>query len=151
MVPSFHTLRLVWLWLFVGAAFFVLMRGGVLGLDYVSPVQWKGLPVLLMLAIFGLVFAFSLGVLLALARYQTQLPAIRAFAVTYIELVRGVPMIMVLFLRLFVLPLMMPQNITLDPLLTTMIALVFFHATYFAESIRGGLQAVSSRPLTVKG
>jgi general L-amino acid transport system permease protein len=142
MLPSFHNMRLAWLWCVIGILFYVLMRGGIVGLDYVQPERWNGLPVLLMLAIFGLVFAFPVGVLLSLARHQTQLPAIRAFAVIYIELVRGVPMIMVLFLGLFVLPLMMPDSITLDPLLTTMIALVFFHAAYFAESARGGLQSV---------
>lgn len=142
MLPSFHNMRLAWLWCGIGALFYVLMRGGLFGLDYVQPERWNGLPVLLMLAIFGLVFAFPVGVLLSLARHQNHLPAIRAFAVVYIELVRGVPMIMVLFLGLFVLPLMMPESITLDPLLTTMIALVFFHAAYFAESVRGGLQSV---------
>ncbi|SHN04232.1 amino acid ABC transporter permease [Roseibium suaedae] len=142
MLPSFHNGRLVWLWSVVGASFYVLMRGGYFGLDYVQPERWNGLPVLLMLAIFGLVFAFPVGVLLSLARYQSQLPSIRAFAVLYIELVRGVPMIMVLFLGLFVLPLMMPEGITLSPLLTTMIALVFFHSAYFAEAVRGGLQSV---------
>ena len=142
MLPSFHNGRLVWLWAAAGVGFYLLMRGGHLGLDYVQPERWNGLPVLLMLAIFGLVFAFPIGVLLALARYQSALPAIRAFAVLYIELVRGVPMIMVLFLGLFVLPLMMPEGVTLSPLLTTMIALVFFHSAYFAESVRGGLQSV---------
>lgn len=142
MLPSFHNRRLVWLWSAAGLVFYVLMRGGVAGLDYVQPERWNGLPVLLMLAIFGLVFAFPVGVALALARHQETFPAIRSLAVLYIELVRGVPMIMVLFLGLFVLPLMMPADVTLPPLLTTMIALVFFHAAYFAESVRGGLQSV---------
>ena len=142
MLPSFHNRRLIWLWAAAGVCFYVLMRGDVLGLDYVQPERWNGLPVLLMLAIFGLVFAFPFGIALALARHQETFPAIRSLAVLYIELVRGVPMIMVLFLGLFVLPLMMPAGVTLPPLLTTMIALVFFHAAYFAESVRGGLQSV---------
>ncbi|MCC9620583.1 amino acid ABC transporter permease [Thalassospira sp. MA62] len=142
MRPRWQDTRLVWLWIAVTIAFTVLMRGGIIGLEYVQPERWNGLPVLLMLAIFGLVFAFPLGIVLALARHQDQLPALRAIAVLWIELVRGVPMIMVLFLGLFVLPLMMPDDITLNPLITTMIALVIFHSAYFAESIRGGLQTV---------
>ncbi|WP_299967896.1 amino acid ABC transporter permease [uncultured Roseobacter sp.] len=142
MLPRMHNMRLLWLWAMAGAIFYLLMRGGLGGLDLVQPERWNGLPVLLMLAIFGLVFAFPIGVVLALARHQDSLPVIRAFAVFYIEIVRGVPMIMVLFLGLFVLPLMMPEGVSLNPLLTTMIALVFFHAAYFAESVRGGLQSV---------
>lgn len=144
MVPRWQDKRLAWLWICLAVGFTVLMRGGVPGLEYVQPERWNGLPVLLMLAIFGLVFAFPLGIALALARHQDQLPAIRAIAVLWIELVRGVPMIMVLFLGLFVLPLMMPDDITLNPLITTMIALVIFHSAYFAESVRGGLQTVPS-------
>ncbi|MDJ0933430.1 ABC transporter permease subunit [Breoghania sp.] len=131
MLPSFHNARLVALWGAVGVGFYVLMTGGYFGLEVVKPERWNGLPVLLMLAIFGLIFAYPVGILLSLARHQSQLPAIRAFAILYIELVRDVPMIMVLFLGLFVLPL-----------LTTMIALVFFHSAYFAEAVRGGLQPV---------
>ena len=143
MTTMFRNTKLVGLWLLAGIVFFFLMRGSnILGLEYVQPERWNGLPVLLMLSIFGLAFAFPLGVLLSLARHQDQLPAIKAFAVTYIEFICGVPMIMVLFLGLFVLPLMMPEGLTLSPLLTTMIALVFFHSAYFAESVRGGLQSV---------
>ncbi|RCK38834.1 hypothetical protein TH19_03260 [Thalassospira profundimaris] len=142
MVPHWQDKRLIWVWLGLAVTFTVLMRGGVGGLEYVQPERWNGLPVLLMLAIFGLVFAFPLGLFLALARHQDKLPALRAIAVLWIELVRGVPMIMVLFLGLFVLPLMMPDDIKLNPLITTMIALVIFHSAYFAESIRGGLQTV---------
>lgn len=144
MVPKFQTPWLAILWLVIGIAYFVLMRGGVPGLEYVQPARWNGLPVLLLLAVFGLVFAFPVGIVLALARQHHDLPAIRMFAVGYIELIRGVPMIMVLFLGLFVLPLMMPAGVTLNPLMTTMIALVFFHASYFAEAIRGGLQSIPS-------
>ena len=142
MLRSFHNARLIWLWAGASLGYFLLMRGGLFGLPLVGPERWNGLPILLMLAIFGLVFAFPVGVLLALARHQDRLPAVRAFAVVYIELIRGVPMIMVLFLGLFVLPLTMPEGVTLNPLLTTMVALVIFHSAYFAESVRGGLQSV---------
>lgn len=142
MVPRFQTVRIVYLWIVVGLLYLLLMRGGLLGLVYVQPQQWNGLPILLMLALFGLVFAFPLGILLALARHQEDFPVIKAIATIYIEIIRGIPMLMVLFLGVFILPLMMPVGVELDPLLTTMIALVFFHSAYFAEAIRGGLQSV---------
>lgn len=142
MWPRFHSIKIIYVWIIAAVGYFVLMHGGWLSLQYVQPEKWNGIPVLLMLAIFGILFSFPLGVLLALARFQDELPVVRAFATIYIEFVRGVPMIMVLFMGLFVLPLMMPASISLDPLLTTMVSLVFFHAAYIAESVRGGLQSV---------
>ncbi|MGX9417449.1 amino acid ABC transporter permease [Vibrio sp. WJH972] len=143
MVPKFQKVGLIYFWIMVGALYLYLMRGGILGLEYVQPQHWNGLPILLMLALFGLVFAFPLGIVLALCRFQNTIPVLKGLATLYIEIIRGVPMIMVLFLGVFILPLMMPVGITLDPLVTTMIALVFFHSAYFAEAVRGGLQSVA--------
>ena len=142
MMARFQNLRLVWIWAGVGTLFLILMQGGIPGLDVVPTTRWNGLPVLLMLAIASLVLAFPVGIVLALARAQTTLPAVHSFAVVFIELMRGVPMLMVLYLGLFVLPLLLPQGVTLSPLPTTIIALIFFHGAYFAEAIRGGLQSV---------
>jgi general L-amino acid transport system permease protein len=142
MVPAFQKKGLIYFWLVIGLLYLLLMRGGVLGLEYVPSQQWNGLPILLMLALFGLALAFPLGVLLGLLRHQDNLPALKGLATVYIEIIRGVPMIMVLFLGVFILPLMMPAGVNLDPLVTTMVALVFFHSAYFAEAIRGGLQSV---------
>jgi general L-amino acid transport system permease protein len=141
-----HWLRLrsaIIVWTIGSIAFFILMSGGNLGLMEVDSIQWNGLPILLMLSIFSVIGAFPIGILLALGRFQTEDPVLRSLAVGYIEIVRGVPMVMVLFMGLFILPLMLPEGVSLNSLYTTLIVLVFFHAAYFAEEIRGGLQALS--------
>lgn len=142
MIRRCYSRYLVIAWTLGSLAFFGLMRGGELGLAAVESVQWNGLPVLLMLSVFSVLGAFPLGILLALTRFQNDYPAISSIAVAYIEIIRGIPMVMVLFMGLFILPLMLPQGVSLDPLYTTLIVLIFFHAAYFAEEIRGGLQAV---------
>ncbi|MEQ4618362.1 MAG: amino acid ABC transporter permease [Corticimicrobacter sp.] len=119
----------------------VLMWGGVAGLPYVDNSRWGGLPVTLMLSIFGIVFAFPLGVLLALGR-RSQMPAVRALSVVYIELIRGVPLISLLFMASVMLPLFLPAGVTIDKLLRAQIAIILFAAAYIAEVVRGGLQAV---------
>ncbi len=104
---------LVVLWLVVLAAFFVLMGGGWFGLEEVSTDQWGGLPLTIMLASLSIVFAFPLAVLVALGR-RSHLPAIRTFCTLYVELIRGVPLISVLFMASFMFPLFMPQGMTID-------------------------------------
>jgi general L-amino acid transport system permease protein len=86
-------------------------------------------------------FAFPLSILLALAR-RSSLPALRALAVAYIELVRGVPLISLLFMASVMLPLFLPEGIGLDKLLRAQVALILFAAAYLAEVVRGGLQAI---------
>ncbi|WP_108126259.1 amino acid ABC transporter permease [Saccharospirillum mangrovi] len=142
MIRALYSRALVVAWTLGSLAFFMLMQGGELGLAPVASIQWNGLPVLLMLSVFSVLGAFPLGVLLALARFQKDYPVISSVAVAYIEIVRGIPMVMVLFMGLFILPLMLPQGFSLDPLFTTLIVLIFFHAAYFAEEVRSGLQAV---------
>jgi general L-amino acid transport system permease protein len=85
--------------------------------------------------------AFPFGILLALGR-RSRLPAVRAVCVTYIELVRGVPLITVLFMASVMLPLFLPSGMTIDKLLRAQIAFILFAAAYLAEVIRGGLQAI---------
>jgi len=119
----------------------VLMWGGVLGLSYVETLLWSGLPLTLILATVGMAFAFPLGILLALGR-RSHLPAIRAVCVGYIELVRGVPLITVLFMASVMLPLFLPTGFTIDKLLRAQVAVILFAAAYLAEVIRGGLQAI---------
>jgi general L-amino acid transport system permease protein len=123
------------------AAIGVLMWGGVLGLSYVENERWGGLALTLLLATFGLAFAFPLSILLALGR-RSQLPVVRAFSVCYIELVRGVPLISLLFMASVMLPLFLPEGVTIDKLLRAQIAMILFAAAYLAEVVRGGLQAV---------
>jgi general L-amino acid transport system permease protein len=132
---------LVLLWLAVLAAFFVLMGGGYFGLDRVSTDQWGGLPLTIMLASLSIVFAFPLAVLVALGR-RSSLPAIKTFCTLYVELIRGVPLISVLFMASFMFPLFMPQGVTIDVLLRVLAGITLFAAAYLAEVIRGGLQAI---------
>jgi general L-amino acid transport system permease protein len=132
---------LVVLWVIVLAAFFVLMGGGWFGLEQVPTDQWGGLPLTIMLATLSIVFAFPLAVLVALGR-RSQLPAIRTFCTLYVELIRGVPLISVLFMASFMFPLFMPQGLKIDVLLRVLVGITLFAAAYMAEVIRGGLQAI---------
>ena len=132
-------LALVWL---IGlAAIGVLMWGGVLGLRYVENERWGGLILTLLLTTFGVALAFPLGILLALGR-RSDMPVIRGLCVGYIELVRGVPLISLLFMASVMLPLFLPAGVTIDKLLRAQIAIIMFAAAYLAEVIRGGLQAI---------
>ena len=137
----FWNLWLLPLWLVVLAAYFTLMRGGVLGLSLVPTDLWGGLPLTIMLATLGILFAFPLAVLVALGR-RSNLPAIRSLCIVYVELVRGVPLISVLFMASFLFPLFVPVGMSPDVLLRVLIGLTLFAAAYLAETIRGGLQAV---------
>jgi general L-amino acid transport system permease protein len=101
---------------------------------------WGGLLLTLLLSVVGIVFSFPLGVLLALGR-QSGLPAVRALSVTYIEVVRGVPLVTVLFMAQLMLPLFLP-NVTIDRVVRAMAGIVLFSAAYLAENVRGGLQAI---------
>ena len=133
--------KLLLLWLIGLGAVGVLMWGGVFGLAYVDTLLWSGLPLTLILAIVGMLFGFPLGVLLALGR-RSELPAVRAICVAYIELVRGVPLITVLFMASVMLPLFLPAGFTIDKLLRAQVAFILFSAAYLAEVVRGGLQAI---------
>jgi len=113
----------------------------VLGLPYVENERWGGLILTLLLASFGIAAAFPLSILLALGR-RSEMPVIRALCVGYIELIRGVPLISVLFMASVMLPLFLPPGLTLDKLLRAQVALVLFAAAYLAEVVRGGLQAI---------
>ena len=133
--------ELIYLWAAALIAIGVLMWGGVLGLPFVSQERWGGLPVTLILATFGLAFGFPLGILVALGR-RSKLPAIRSLCVLYVELIRGVPLISLLFMASVMFPLFMPDGFNIDKLLRAQIAIVLFAGAYLAEVVRGGLQAV---------
>jgi general L-amino acid transport system permease protein len=119
----------------------MLMWGGVLGLRYVENERWGGLPLTLILATFGIALAFPLSIVLALGR-RSHLPAIKALCVVYIELIRGVPLISLLFMASVMFPLFMPEGMTIDKLLRAQVAIIMFAAAYLAEVVRGGLQAI---------
>lgn len=120
---------------------YVLLYGGVPGLVAVETARWGGLMLTLVIAVVGIVLSLPLGILLALGR-RSELPVIKAFCITYIELWRGVPLITVLFMASVMLPLFFPEEVTLDKLLRAMIGIVMFQAAYMAEVVRGGLQAI---------
>jgi general L-amino acid transport system permease protein len=119
----------------------VLMWGGVFGLVAVSQERWGGLPITLILATFGIALAFPFAILVALGR-RSDMPAIRWLCIGYIELVRGVPLISLLFVASVIFPLFLPEGIELDKLLRAQIAIILFAAAYLAEVVRGGLQSL---------
>jgi general L-amino acid transport system permease protein len=119
----------------------VLMWGGVFGLPYVETDLWNGLPLTLILAVVGLAAAFPLSIVLALGR-RSQMPAVRALSVGYIEIIRGVPLITVLFMASVMLPLFLPEGTSINKLLRAQVGFILFSAAYLAEVVRGGLQAI---------
>jgi general L-amino acid transport system permease protein len=133
----------------IGAVGLVLRVVGVLptwSLDiapfsYVETGLWGGIPVTLILATYGLLFAFPLGILLALGRRSTM-PLIKGLCVGFIELIRGVPLISLLIMASVMLPLFLPQGMSIDKFLRAQVAVILFAAAYIAEVIRGGLQSL---------
>jgi general L-amino acid transport system permease protein len=110
-------------------------------MPYVENERWGGLILTLLLSSFGVAIAFPLAILLALGR-RSDMPAIRALSVGYIELIRGVPLISLLFMASVMLPLFLPSGVTIDKLVRAQIAMILFAAAYLAENVRGGLQAI---------
>lgn len=137
----FWSVRLVYIWAVGLIAIGVLMWGGVFGLPLVQTDRWGGLPITLILATFGIAFAFPIGVVLALGR-RSKLPAIKALCVVYIELIRGVPLVSLLFMASVMLPLFLPPGVDINKLLRAQVAVIMFAAAYLAEVVRGGLQAI---------
>lgn len=133
---------LLGLWIAVPAAAIALLRGGLPGLPEVPTEFWGGLPLTFILSTVGFAAAFPAAVALALGR-RSELPAIRALSTVYIELIRGVPLVTVLFMAAVMFPLFVPQGFTVDKLLRAQIAFAMVIAAYLAEVIRGGLEALS--------
>jgi general L-amino acid transport system permease protein len=129
------------LWLAGIPVYFVLMGGGWLGLSRVPTDQWGGLPLTLMIATVSIAVAFPLAVLVALGR-RSSLPAVRTLCVVYVELIRGVPLISLLFMASFLFPLFLPVGQSPDVLIRVLVAMTLFAAAYLAEVVRGGLQAI---------
>ncbi len=116
--------------------------GGGFGLQPVSTNLWNGLLLTLLMAAISIVLSFPIGVLLALGR-TSNLPVVRWFSILYIEIVRGVPLIGILFLAQVMLPLFLSADVRLDRVLRAIAGLVLFSAAYMAENVRGGLQSVA--------
>src|SRR3954451_14356905 len=134
--------ELALVWVGVLTLIGVLMWGGFAGLTYVPQERWGGLVITLILATFGLAFAFPLSILVALGR-RSSLPAIKAICVLYVELIRGVPLISLLFMASVMFPLFLPEGKNIDKLLRAQIAIILFAGAYLAEVVRGGLQSLS--------
>jgi general L-amino acid transport system permease protein len=120
----------------------LLMKGGIFGLSSVESTQWGGLPLTLLLAVFGLTAAYPLGVILALGR-RSKMRGVKVLCILYIELIRGVPLISLLFMSSIIFPLFLPEGITINKILRAQAAIILFTAAYIAEVVRGGLQAMS--------
>ncbi len=120
---------------------YVLLHGGSFGLREVPTEQWGGLMVTLIIALVGIICSLPLGILLALGR-RSKLPIIKWLCISFIELWRAVPLITVLFMASVMLPLFMPQGMSVDKLLRALVGVTLFTAAYIAEVIRGGLAAL---------
>jgi general L-amino acid transport system permease protein len=135
----------LWSSIYLLAAFpvlaFILLSGGVFGLAHVPTDLWGGLLVTLVISSAGIVAAFPIGILLALGR-RSPMPIVRWASIGFIEFVRGVPLITVLFMASVMLPLFLPERWSIDKLLRALIMVALFSAAYLAEVIRGGLQAI---------
>ena len=120
----------------------LLMRGGLFGLTSVESTQWGGLPLTLLLSVFGLTAAYPLGVVLALGR-QSEMRGVKWICIVYIEAIRGVPLISLLFMSSIIFPLFLPEGVTFNKILRAQVAIILFTAAYIAEVVRGGLQGMS--------
>ena len=144
-IPSFWTRRgirvILWGWVVSFAVFFVLMTGGVFGLERIGTDMWGGLPLTVILTLIGMTASSPIGILLAIGR-RSRLPIISAVSTGYIELVRGVPLITVLFVAAFVFPLLMPEWMKIDAFWRVTVGVTLFQAAYMAETVRGGLQTI---------
>jgi len=121
---------------------YVLLHGApLIGLTVVPTALWGGILVTVVVATIGMVFSLPLGVLLALAR-RSEKPVVKWAAVTFIEFVRGVPVITVLFMASVMLPLFVPERFAPDKLVRALIGVALFASAYMAEVVRGGLAAV---------
>ena len=138
--PASWTPRLLYLWI-TTLALIVWLMGGGFGLVSVPTSSWGGLPVTLILTVVAIGMAFPVGILLALAR-RSAMPAVRIVAVIFIETVRGLPLLSILFVASIMLPLFLPDYLLPDKFVRALVALTFFAAAYLAEVIRGGLQAI---------
>lgn len=140
--PRCWTLRfLIPLWIFATVSIAVLMFGGVFGLSYVPTSEWGGLPLTMLLFTGTVLIGMPVAVILALGR-RAPLPVARGASVVFIEALRGVPLITILFVAVNVFPLFLPAGVEVNKLLRITVGIAIFFACYQAEVIRGGLQAI---------
>lgn len=118
-----------------------LLTGGAFGMPIVETQYWGGLLITLVVATVGITMSFPIGVILALGR-RSKMPLARWASVGFIEFVRGVPLITILFMSSVMLPLFLAPGVTVDKLLRALIGVSLFSGAYMAEVVRGGLQAI---------
>ncbi|MBS7788768.1 amino acid ABC transporter permease [Roseococcus sp. SDR] len=128
-------------WVVAAPTMLILMGGGYFGLTPVPTRLWGGITITGIIAVYGLALGYPLAILLALGR-RSNLTLVRWFSTVVIECVRGVPLISLLFMAAIMLPLFLPEGITLDRLARVLVAYTIFTAAYMAEVVRGGLQAM---------
>ncbi len=135
-------LGMIYFFVVMPALSYVLLLGWpAIGLPAVSTTQWGGILVTVVVSVVGIVFSLPLGVLLALGR-RSQMPLVRLVCVLFIEFVRGVPLITVLFMASVMLPLFVPDTWSPDKLLRALVGIALFASAYMAEVVRAGLQAI---------
>ncbi|MBE9069984.1 amino acid ABC transporter permease [Leptolyngbya cf. ectocarpi LEGE 11479] len=115
--------------------------GGFLGFKPIGTNNWGGLTLTLFLAITGIALCFPIGVLMALGR-RSNLPIIKGLSIAYIELIRGVPLISILFMGQVMIPLFLPEGVRPDNIVRAIVGLTLFSSAYLAENVRAGLQAI---------
>ncbi len=142
-IPRLWSARLAAFWAVLLGLVLVLMAGGVAGLPEVGTNAWGGLPLTLILFCCTVTTGLPLAILLALGR-RSDMPVVRAICVTLIEVIRGVPLIAVLFMASLIIPLFLPTDLTVDKLLRAQIGMTLFFGAYAAEVVRGGLQAIGT-------
>lgn len=121
----------------------MLLVGDVFGLEHVETSKWGGIMLTLVIGVTGIVASLPLGIVLALGR-RSEMPAVRIVCVVFIEFIRGVPLITLLFVASTMLTYFLPPGSTFDLLARVLIMVTLFSAGYLAEVIRGGLQAIPS-------
>lgn len=128
-------------WVLALAIFFILMKGRIFGLEEVDSDSWGGLPLTIILTLLGMTLSAPIGIALAIGR-RSKMTVIRNLSIGYIELIRGVPLITVLFVASFIFPLLLPAGWRIDAFWRIVAGIVLFQAAYMAETIRGGLQTI---------
>ena len=120
---------------------YLLLAGGYFGLTYIESAKWGGVSLTIVVAVVGIAISLGFGVLLALGR-RSDLPVISGLCTIYIEFIRAIPLITILFMASVMLPLFLPEGVNFAKVLRAIIGTALFWSAYMAEAVRGGLQAV---------
>lgn len=142
-IGTFRNFLILSVVFFIVSAVLVIGTSYIPGLDPVATQDLGGLTLNLLLAVIGIVCSIPIGIALALGR-RSQLPFLKYFCVFFIEVIRGVPLITLLFMSRHILPLTFPETVSIDELYLAMITITLFSSAYMAENVRGGMAAVAT-------